>query len=64
MPSSSTIGNAGAGEAARTVRNAADWMAEQQDLFVFAVANEVRQLVPEQIRQGRFSQVVLAELSD
>ncbi len=58
------MGNSGAGETARTIRNAPDWMAEQQDLFVFAVASEVRQLVPEQIRQGCFSQVVFAELSD
>ena len=37
-------------------------MQEQQDLFVFGTANDVRQLAPEQIRQGRFSQVVFVDL--
>src|SRR5262249_35425507 len=30
--------------------------------FVFATANDVRQLAPEQIRQGRFSQIVFVDL--
>jgi len=37
-------------------------MSEQQDVFVFATANDVRQLAPEQIRQGRFGQVVFVDL--
>ena len=37
-------------------------MAEQRDVFVFATANDVRQLAPEQIRQGRFGQVVFVDL--
>jgi SpoVK/Ycf46/Vps4 family AAA+-type ATPase len=37
-------------------------MAEQTEVFVFATANDVRQLAPEQIRQGRFGQVVFVDL--
>jgi SpoVK/Ycf46/Vps4 family AAA+-type ATPase len=37
-------------------------MAEQQDVFVFATANDVRQLAPEQLRQGRFGQIVFVDL--
>jgi SpoVK/Ycf46/Vps4 family AAA+-type ATPase len=37
-------------------------MQEQDDVFVFATANDVRQLAPEQIRQGRFGQVVFVDL--
>jgi SpoVK/Ycf46/Vps4 family AAA+-type ATPase len=51
-----------AGETARTIGALLNWMAEQQDVFVFATANDVRQLAPEQIRQGRFSQVVFVDL--
>ena len=31
-------------------------------MFVIGTANDVRQLAPEQIRQGRFSQVVFVDL--
>ena len=51
-----------AGETARTIGALLNWMAEQQEVFVFATANDVRQLAPEQIRQGRFSQVVFVDL--
>src|SRR5262249_42604379 len=51
-----------AGETARTIGTLPSWMQEQQDVFVFATANDVRQLAPEQIRQGRFSQVVFVDL--
>jgi SpoVK/Ycf46/Vps4 family AAA+-type ATPase len=37
-------------------------MQEQQDVFVIGTANDVRQLAPEQMRQGRFSQVVFVDL--
>jgi SpoVK/Ycf46/Vps4 family AAA+-type ATPase len=37
-------------------------MQEQREVFVVATANDVRQLAPEQIRQGRFSQVVFVDL--
>lgn len=50
------------GETARTIGSLLAWMAEQQEVFVFATANDVRQLAPEQIRQGRFSQVVFVDL--
>ncbi len=51
-----------AGETARTIAHLLNWMQEQQDVFVIATANDVRQLAPEQIRQGRFSQVVFVDL--
>jgi SpoVK/Ycf46/Vps4 family AAA+-type ATPase len=35
---------------------------EQQEVFVFATANDVRQLAPEQTRQGRFSHLVFVDL--
>jgi SpoVK/Ycf46/Vps4 family AAA+-type ATPase len=50
------------GETARTIGYLLNWMSEQQDVFVFATANDVRQLAPEQIRQGRFGQVVFVDL--
>ncbi|MCL4464992.1 MAG: AAA family ATPase [Chloroflexi bacterium] len=50
------------GETARTIAHLLSWMQEQQDVFVIATANDVRQLAPEQIRQGRFSQVVFVDL--
>jgi SpoVK/Ycf46/Vps4 family AAA+-type ATPase len=50
------------GETARTIGTLLAWMAEQQDAFVFATANDVRQLAPEQIRQGRFGQIVFVDL--
>jgi SpoVK/Ycf46/Vps4 family AAA+-type ATPase len=50
------------GETARTIGALLNWMAEQQDVFVFATANDVRQLAPEQIRQGRFGQIVFVDL--
>ncbi len=50
------------GETARTIGFLLNWMSEQQDVFVFATANDVRQLAPEQIRQGRFGQVVFVDL--
>jgi hypothetical protein len=51
-----------AGETARTIGYLLSWMQEQQDVFVFATANDVRQLAPEQIRQGRFGQIVFVDL--
>jgi hypothetical protein len=50
------------GETARTIGLLLNWMAEQQDVFVIATANDVRQLAPEQLRQGRFSQIVFVDL--
>src|SRR5207302_7547572 len=55
-------GRSDGGETARTIGALLNWMAEQQEVFVFATANDVRQLAPEQIRQGRFSQVVFVDL--
>ena len=50
------------GETARTIGFLLNWMQEQQDVFVFATANDVRQFAPEQIRQGRFGQIVFVDL--
>lgn len=50
------------GETARTIGALLSWMAEQQEVFVFATANDVRQLAPEQLRQGRFGQIVFVDL--
>ena len=50
------------GETARTIAYLLNWMQEQQEVFVIGTANDVRQLAPEQIRQGRFSQVVFVDL--
>lgn len=50
------------GETARTIAHLLNWMQEQQDVFVIGTANDVRQLAPEQIRQGRFSHIVFVDL--
>ena len=50
------------GETARTIATLLNWMADQQEVFVIATANDVRQLAPEQLRQGRFSQVIFVDL--
>jgi hypothetical protein len=50
------------GETAWTIAHLLNWMAEQQEVFVIGTANDVRQLAPEQLRQGRFSQVVFVDL--
>lgn len=55
-------GRSDAGETARTIAHLLNWMAEQQEVFVVATANDVRALAPEQIRQGRFGQVVFVDL--
>ncbi|HEV7844041.1 MAG TPA: AAA family ATPase, partial [Pyrinomonadaceae bacterium] len=50
------------GETARTIAYLLNWMQEQSDVFVIGTANDVRQLAPEQIRQGRFSHPVFVDL--
>ena len=50
------------GETARTIAYLLNWMQEQRDVFVIATANDVRQLAPEQTRQGRFSHLVFVDL--
>lgn len=50
------------GETARTIAYLLNWMQEQRDVFVIGTANDVRQLAPEQIRQGRFSHLVFVDL--
>ncbi|MGI8567324.1 MAG: AAA family ATPase [Pyrinomonadaceae bacterium] len=50
------------GETARTIAYLLNWMQEQSDVFVIGTANDVRQLAPEQIRQGRFSHLVFVDL--
>lgn len=55
-------GRTDGGETARTIAHLLNWMQEQQDVFVIGTANDVRQLAPEQIRQGRFSHIVFVDL--
>jgi hypothetical protein len=50
------------GETARTIGTLLNWMADQDQVFVIATANDVRELAPEQIRQGRFAHVVFVDL--
>ncbi|HEX5501357.1 MAG TPA: AAA family ATPase [Thermomicrobiales bacterium] len=50
------------GEVARMIAWLLNWMAEQEQVFVVATANDISQLEPEQIRQGRFGQVVFVDL--
>jgi len=50
------------GETARTIAHLLNWLQEQQEVFVVATANDVRQLAPEQLRQGRFNQLVFVDL--
>jgi hypothetical protein len=50
------------GETARTIAYLLNWMQEQSDVFIIGTANDVRQLAPEQIRQGRFSHLVFVDL--
>ena len=50
------------GAAARVGALLLEWMAEQTNTFVFATANDIAQLAPEQIRQGRFDQIVFFDL--
>ncbi len=50
------------GAAARVGAIMLNWMAEQDHVFVFATANDISQLAPEQIRQGRFDQIVFFDL--
>lgn len=55
-------GKTDGGETARTIAYLLNWMQQQQDVYVIATANDVRQLAPEQIRQGRFSHIVFVDL--
>ena len=50
------------GETARTIGYLLNWMQDQRDVYVFATANDVRELAAEQTRQGRFSQIVFVDL--
>lgn len=50
------------GETARTISYLLNWMAEQEDAVIFATANDVRALAPEQIRHGRFDHILFVDL--
>jgi SpoVK/Ycf46/Vps4 family AAA+-type ATPase len=50
------------GETARTIGSFLAWMADQEEVLVFATANDVRALAPEQIRHGRFDHVLFVDL--
>jgi hypothetical protein len=51
-----------AGETARTIGILLNWMQEQNGTYVVATANDVRQLAPEQVRQGRFGRILFVDL--
>ena len=50
------------GEVARTIAWLLNWMNDQDRAFVVATANDVSQLAPEQVRQGRFGRLVFVDL--
>lgn len=50
------------GETARTIGFLLNWMQEQKGVFVFATANDVRELAGEQVREGRFSKIIFVDL--
>jgi hypothetical protein len=50
------------GEVARTIAWLLNWMNDQERIFVCATANDISQLAPEQIRQGRFGTTVFVDL--
>ncbi len=50
------------GTTARMVATLLNWMQEQEQVFVVATANDVRGLPPEQLRQGRFGQVLFMDV--
>jgi ATP-dependent 26S proteasome regulatory subunit len=49
------------GETSRTIAHLLNWMSDQNTVFTFATANDVRELAGEQIRQGRFSYIAFVD---
>ncbi len=53
------------GETARTLGFLLNWMQDRKGgVFVFATANDVRDLAGEQIREGRFTKIMFVDLPD
>ncbi|TAK35999.1 MAG: hypothetical protein EPO21_04495 [Chloroflexota bacterium] len=53
------------GETARTIGHLLNWMQDRAGgVFVFATANDVRDLAGEQIREGRFTKIIFVDLPD
>jgi len=53
------------GETARTIGYMLNWMQDRRGgVFVFATANDVRDLAGEQIREGRFTKIIFVDLPD
>lgn len=52
------------GETARTISYLLNWMQDNQDVLVFATANDVRELESEQFRIGRFSYIHFVDLPE
>lgn len=50
------------GETARTISYLLNWMQDNEDVLVFATANDVRDLESEQFRIGRFSYIHFVDL--
>ncbi len=55
-------GKTDGGETARTISYLLNWMQDNQDVLVFATANDVRDLESEQFRIGRFSYIHFVDL--
>lgn len=55
-------GKTDGGETARTISYLLNWMQDNQDVLVFATANDVRELESEQFRIGRFSYIHFVDL--
>ncbi|MCL5265553.1 MAG: AAA family ATPase, partial [Chloroflexi bacterium] len=53
------------GETARTLGHLLNWMQDRKGgVFLFATANDVRDLAGEQIREGRFTKIIFVDLPD
>ncbi|MGQ0542899.1 MAG: AAA family ATPase [Blastocatellia bacterium] len=52
------------GETARTISYLLNWMQDNEDVLVFATANDVRELESEQFRIGRFSYIHFVDLPE
>lgn len=55
-------GKTDGGETARTISYLLNWMQDNEDVLVFATANDVRELESEQFRIGRFSYIHFVDL--
>jgi ATP-dependent 26S proteasome regulatory subunit len=64
MAGMASSGRTDGGTTARALGTILNWMQEQSRCYVIATANDVRDLPPEMLRQGRFEDVVFVDLPD